>query len=310
MAEYEVGVPYSTEVEYERKFSIDPTKLPPLRLPWIIVQAYPKSPAGMEESLRYIPARNRAYQRVKSISYDGIRQKASREVSTDQAQAALSTAPVALKERYLHSDETGRQWLIDHFPEEDRWQAETEYADEEDFNAGPWLDPEWVTGDITAQQAAYTRNHAKARTPQEVEQMVYEAGQGSAAPYTPSETIQTPDFVAQIQDQLNQVREARSELMQRRYSSQGRGNDYQRPDPVESIRLDEADDALSKEENRLMQELGDYMWLIPPAFEPPHNSSQVSPEKAKTILRDGTVRGHALSDAQRKFFGWVAGGRK
>ena len=37
---------------------------------------------------------------------------------------------------------------------------------------------------------------------------------------------------------------------------------------------------------------------------------EVSSDKAKEILRDGTVHGKPLTDKQKKYFGWIAGGRK
>jgi hypothetical protein len=37
---------------------------------------------------------------------------------------------------------------------------------------------------------------------------------------------------------------------------------------------------------------------------------RLSSEKAKEILRDGTAHGHPLTKRQKRFFGWVAGGRK
>lgn len=36
----------------------------------------------------------------------------------------------------------------------------------------------------------------------------------------------------------------------------------------------------------------------------------VSSDKAKEILHDGTANGHPLTDKQRKYFGWIAGGSK
>lgn len=36
----------------------------------------------------------------------------------------------------------------------------------------------------------------------------------------------------------------------------------------------------------------------------------LSAEKARKILHDKQVKGHPLSDRQRRFMGWVAGGRK
>jgi len=38
--------------------------------------------------------------------------------------------------------------------------------------------------------------------------------------------------------------------------------------------------------------------------------AKLSAEKAKTILRDGTVRGHKLTAKQKAFFGAIAGGEK
>ena len=39
----------------------------------------------------------------------------------------------------------------------------------------------------------------------------------------------------------------------------------------------------------------------------PSQSSPVSPEKAKEILRHGSVHGHALTKAQKGMFGAIAG---
>jgi hypothetical protein len=36
----------------------------------------------------------------------------------------------------------------------------------------------------------------------------------------------------------------------------------------------------------------------------------VSADKAKEILRDGTAQGHPLTDKQKRYFGWIAGGSK
>lgn len=41
-----------------------------------------------------------------------------------------------------------------------------------------------------------------------------------------------------------------------------------------------------------------------------HKGAPVTKEKAKTILRDGSVRGHKLTPAQRRLFGFIAGGGK
>jgi len=41
-----------------------------------------------------------------------------------------------------------------------------------------------------------------------------------------------------------------------------------------------------------------------------HTHPRMSQAKAKTILRDGSVRGHPLTEKQRHLFGWIAGGRQ
>jgi hypothetical protein len=37
------------------------------------------------------------------------------------------------------------------------------------------------------------------------------------------------------------------------------------------------------------------------------NKVRVSPEKAKMILRDKTIRGHPITPRQQRYFGWIAG---
>lgn len=39
-------------------------------------------------------------------------------------------------------------------------------------------------------------------------------------------------------------------------------------------------------------------------------SDDLSAAKAREILHDGTVHGHKITDRQRRFMGWVAGGRQ
>jgi len=36
----------------------------------------------------------------------------------------------------------------------------------------------------------------------------------------------------------------------------------------------------------------------------------ISAAKARTILRDNSAQGHPLTPAQKRYFGWVAGGKK
>jgi len=39
-------------------------------------------------------------------------------------------------------------------------------------------------------------------------------------------------------------------------------------------------------------------------------AENLSPEKARKILHDKEVRGHPLTDKQRRYMGWVSGGSK
>jgi len=41
-----------------------------------------------------------------------------------------------------------------------------------------------------------------------------------------------------------------------------------------------------------------------------HKAAKMSAEKAKTMLREGRANGKPLTAAQKRLFGWVAGGRK
>lgn len=43
-------------------------------------------------------------------------------------------------------------------------------------------------------------------------------------------------------------------------------------------------------------------------LDPKGNPEDLSPQKAKKILRDGSVRGHRLTPKQRRYMGAVAGG--
>lgn len=114
-----------------------------------------------------------------------------------------------------------------------------------------------------------------------------------------------PDLVQQVRDDIEEVRQGLQKLDDKQWPPDR--TTYVRPDPVESLRFDEARDALYKEEERLMAELRGMIWLIPPLMEPPHNVTQA---KAKEILRHGEVHGTALTPRQRRYFGVIAGGEK
>ena len=40
------------------------------------------------------------------------------------------------------------------------------------------------------------------------------------------------------------------------------------------------------------------------------DDSGLKPAKAKKMLHEGTAQGHEITEKQRRYFGWVAGGRK
>ena len=46
------------------------------------------------------------------------------------------------------------------------------------------------------------------------------------------------------------------------------------------------------------------------AFKMKNPLKKVSKSKAKEILRHGSVHGHDLTDKQKKYFGFIAGGEK
>ena len=120
---------------------------------------------------------------------------------------------------------------------------------------------------------------------------------------------ETPDLIQQIRDEIEEVRQGLQKLYDKQYPPQTgyRGSyRYVVPDPAEELRYEEARNALQKEENRLMVELRDMIWLVPPMMEPPHNA--VTQAKAKEIMRHGEVHGTPLTPRQRRFFGAIAGG--
>ncbi len=137
--------------------------------------------------------------------------------------------------------------------------------------------------------------------------MMHEYAAGQTSEDTDSEV---PDFVRECQDELATVREAISKAWTEKYPPyRGRMATVQEPDPMRMMALDQSIEALQKEENRLQAELNSYIWLIPPAFDPPHNAI-VSKAKAKEILGHGEVHGQPLSERQKRFFGFIAGGGK
>lgn len=117
-----------------------------------------------------------------------------------------------------------------------------------------------------------------------------------------------PEYVEGLRDRINEVREANQALYQKFYPTNL--GEYKPPDPVLDIQYHQACDALHKEEDRLMGELNEWVWMIPPAYDPPHNESRLSKEKARLILHEGEVHGRSLTERQRGLFGLIASGKR
>jgi hypothetical protein len=136
---------------------------------------------------------------------------------------------------------------------------------------------------------------------------------GAGEPWPAEAEIEVPEFVTSIRDQLQEVRTAIGTLEDQLWPR----NMYRRPmveqlitpEPLLRIQINTSLEPLRKEEDRLMSELRDLEWIIPPLMLPPHNG-KLTATKAKKILADGSVNGHPLTDAQKRFFGAVAGGEK
>lgn len=124
------------------------------------------------------------------------------------------------------------------------------------------------------------------------------------------DTNPVPELIQQVADRIAQVREASAKLWAELYPRNRKWPDtITEPDPVRRERINISLADLDKEEARLLKEFEDLKWLLPPALVAPHNAT-LSKEKAGIILEEGEVRGHPLTDKQKRFFGWVAGGSK
>lgn len=62
--------------------------------------------------------------------------------------------------------------------------------------------------------------------------------------------------------------------------------------------------SMRDKKRKLMMELAKHGTADVPGCSP------VSRTKAREILHDGTVHGHALTGKQRRYMGWIAGGAK
>ncbi len=120
-----------------------------------------------------------------------------------------------------------------------------------------------------------------------------------------------PDFVVILQNELQEVRTQIGKLEQQlwplNYWKRPLVEQLTEPAPILKIRLESSLAPLRTEEERLMSQLRAVQWIIPPLMEAPYNG-KLTAAKAKKILEDGTIRGVALTPAQKHFFGWVAGG--
>jgi CYTH domain-containing protein len=158
-----------TEIEAERKFAVDPTKLPTLPEAKPIIQGYWQGDTS-DTSVRVAPTKQRAFLRDKSraVGPNGERTKTWQEIPYGDGRRLVATAPkVAVKDRYTF-DEGGRTWKVEHYPAASHWQAETEHQDE-----NPVIEPpEWAMHELTGHPAGYTVNYARPMRPAEVDGMV------------------------------------------------------------------------------------------------------------------------------------------
>ncbi len=162
-------------IEMERKFEVDPSKLPKLDEPWPTIQAHWNG-NGVEKSARLMPSCDIGHYREKSTGF-GIRDKKRVETTMEHVLKIMRDNPqarqnVALKYRYHHRAPDGTGWLIDHFPETGHMHAETEFKTPEEFWKGPKTKPDWAGKDITFEPHGYTRHHGKPRSMQEIMQLV------------------------------------------------------------------------------------------------------------------------------------------
>lgn len=173
------------EIEVQRKFGVDPSRLPSLPQPWALVQGY----LSDGESIRVIPARKIAFLRRKDPAFQALsREKLSVPLPYLSGVALLMDAPtVAFKERYLVRDKGGRAWLIDHFPDDGTWICESEFPSEKQANAA--APPSWSTGEMTDKPEGFTVMHAKKRSDAAIQRLLKQAQRdGTSAPYAPSES--------------------------------------------------------------------------------------------------------------------------
>ncbi len=175
--------------ECERKFKVNKDALGELEDPWMLVQAYfdDLTDQGYEHNIRVIASRGRSYERIKDLGM-GCRQKLSNKVSFEDAvNSVFKATRVAVKCRYMVRDEEGRAWLIDYFPAEDWWQAETEFESKDEMN-DQHMTPVWCGEELTQHEIGYSRNHAKPMGQQDIaDALKFAYEHGSKAEYSPAE---------------------------------------------------------------------------------------------------------------------------
>ena len=158
--------------ENESTFEANVEMLPAeLGEPYVFMQAYKPTRGNKEISVRYIPTTNQGFQRIKSKTFDGRRDKTSQDIGGAAARKWITSGlvgvehpyKVAVKFRYpimIH----GRCWFIDYLPLTKVWKVETEFETQEAMQAfrnQPMLWPAFLKQDWTASDKGYTRNDAK-----------------------------------------------------------------------------------------------------------------------------------------------------
>lgn len=145
-------------IEIERKFLVDPDKLPPLPRANVIKQGYiPSESATVRVRLRD----NAAYLTLKGRSRGCTRSEFEYSVPVDDALAMLEelcTAPLIEKKRYRITY-SGHVWEVDIFEGENSGLllAEIELASEDET----FEIPPWVTEEVTADKRYYNANLRK-----------------------------------------------------------------------------------------------------------------------------------------------------
>lgn len=186
-----------TEVKGSVRREALPGNLPP---PWILVQGY-----NQNQSIRAISASKMAFARSNEPATGLTRAKVWEPVPYPAAVALLKSgfSAVAYKYRWL-LDWGGAVWVLSYYPETETWLVEREFDSPEEaatFRAhGPY--PPWWDNDATEDPNAYTVNHAVARTPEQVDELLARASAGSSADYSPALAHKSTETAEQFDARL------------------------------------------------------------------------------------------------------------